>query len=79
MWFLLVPILYRPSMVPAAIETVQTYEPVGLVVGQFRAVLYRGSVDEWHLMVLMLVSCTAVFLIAHAIFRRYSAHLPKDV
>jgi lipopolysaccharide transport system permease protein len=79
MWFLLVPILYRPNMVPAAIETVQTYEPVGLVVGQFRAVLYRGEIDEPHLLVLMLLVCTAVFLIALGLFRRFSTQLPKDV
>jgi ABC-type polysaccharide/polyol phosphate export permease len=79
MWFLLVPILYRPNMVPKAIENIQTYEPVGLVVGQFRAVLYRGTIDEPHLLVLMLVTCAAVFLVSHAIFRRFTVDLAKDV
>jgi lipopolysaccharide transport system permease protein len=79
MWFFLVPILYRPNMVPAAIETVQTYEPVGLVVGQFRAVLYRGEIDDPFRLVLMLLVSIAVFLISLAVFRRFSSQLPKDV
>jgi ABC-type polysaccharide/polyol phosphate export permease len=79
MWFLLVPILYRPNMVPKAIEQFQTYEPVGLVVGQFRAVLYRGTIDEPFKLVLMLVSCAAVFLISHAVFTRFTVDLAKDV
>ena len=79
MWFFLIPILYRPNMVPAAIETVQTYEPVGLVVGQFRAVLYRGEIDEPFRLVLMLLLSIAVFLISLMVFRRYSTQLPKDV
>ena len=79
MWFFLVPILYRPNMVPKAIEAVQSYEPVGLVVGQFRAVLYRGEIDEPFKLVLMLVVSIAVFLICLALFGRYSTQLPKDV
>lgn len=79
MWFLLIPILYRPNMVPAAIETVQSYEPVGLIVGQFRAVLYRGEIDEPFRLVLMLILSVAVFLISLAVFRRFSTQLPKDV
>jgi ABC-type polysaccharide/polyol phosphate export permease len=79
MWFLLIPILYRPNMVPAAIEAVQSWEPVGLVVGQFRAVLYRGEIDEPFKLVLMVILSIAVFLVSLSIFRRFSTQLPKDV
>lgn len=79
MWFLLIPILYRPNMVPAAIEAVQSWEPVGLVVGQFRAVLYKGEIDEPFKLVLMVIVSVAVFLVALSVFRRFSTQLPKDV
>jgi lipopolysaccharide transport system permease protein len=79
MWFLLIPILYRPNMVPAAIEAVQSWEPVGLVVGQFRAVLYKGEIDEPFKLVLMVILSIAVFLVALSVFRRFSTQLPKDV
>jgi lipopolysaccharide transport system permease protein len=77
-WFFLVPIVYLPAMAPESVRTLQSVDPMGLVVAQFRAVLYEGSVDVTQMAATLLL-CTAIFLLSLAVFRRYSADLPKDV
>jgi lipopolysaccharide transport system permease protein len=78
-WFFLVPILYRPQMTPESVEFLQSIEPVSLIVTQFRAVLYRGTVGHVDDLMLMFVICIAVLVVCLAGFRRFSHQLPKDI
>jgi lipopolysaccharide transport system permease protein len=78
-WFFLVPIVYRPRMVPRAAEVVQSFDPVTMIVGQFRAVLYRGHIEDPVGLVLMLLVCGVVFCAALLLFRRLAPQLAKDI
>lgn len=78
-WFFLVPIVYRPAMAPKSVHFLRSIDPMNLIVGQMRSVLFFGRIDEPVQLVTMLVSCTGLFLVALAVFRKSSANLAKDV
>jgi lipopolysaccharide transport system permease protein len=78
-WFFLVPIVYRPDMVPDQLQFLRSVDPMNIIVGQFRYVLYGGFVARPAHVVYMLVVCAALFLVSLAIFRRFSPDLPRDI
>lgn len=78
-WFFLIPIVYRRGMAPPGLAFLTSVDPMNLIVGQFRAVLYYRQIREPGHLVLMLGVCVALFLLCVAVFRRYSKHLAEDV
>lgn len=78
-WFFLIPIVYRPRMAPEGLWFLRSIDPMNLIVGQFRDILYFGSISRPGHMVLMLVVCLVLFLGSLAIFGRFSGQLAKDV
>lgn len=78
-WFFLVPIVYRRAMAPESLAFLSSVDPMNLIVGQFRAVLYHGKIDRPDHLVLMLALSGGLFVACWAIFRRFSKHLPEDV
>ncbi|HAS09434.1 MAG TPA: hypothetical protein DCS55_02775 [Acidimicrobiaceae bacterium] len=78
-WFFLLPIVYRPQMVPEGLQFLQSTDPMNMIVGQFRDVLYYGSVSRPGHMALMLIVSAVFFVVCTAVFRRCSGELPKDL
>jgi ABC-type polysaccharide/polyol phosphate export permease len=52
---------------------------MNMIVGQFRYVLYHGHVFRPAHVVLMLLACSAAFLVSLAVFRRAARNLPKEI
>ena len=78
-WFFLVPIVYRPSMAGPTLLQLRSIDPMNMIVGQFRYVLVYGDVLRPVHVVLMLVVCTAVFLVALGGFRWAMRDVAKEV
>lgn len=78
-WFFLVPIVYRTRMAPGGLHFLESVEPMNLIVGQMRSILYFGRVDEPIKMVLMVTITAALFTVTLIAFRRLATDLPKDV
>jgi lipopolysaccharide transport system permease protein len=78
-WFFLVPIVYRPRMAPGGARFLRSVDPMNMIVGQMRDVLYFGRLSRpWHLVLMLLVSA-AVLAVSITVFRRFSTNLAKDV
>jgi lipopolysaccharide transport system permease protein len=77
-WFFFVPIVYRPEMAPETVRNLQSLDPMGMIVEQFRAILYHGAITNWGRLVATLLLCVVLFSLALAWFRRFSRDLPKD-
>ena len=78
-WFFFVPIVYRTRMAPTSLRFLQSVDPMNLIVGQMRSILYFGRVDEPIKMALMVALTATLFTLTVALFRRFAADLPKDV
>lgn len=78
-WFFLVPIVYRPRMAPGGARFLRSVDPMNMVVGQMRDILYFGRLSRPGHLVLMLLVSAAVFVASIALFRRFSTNLAKDV
>src|SRR4051794_18759131 len=78
-WFFLVPIVYRPEMTPSRIRVLRSVDPMNLIVGQFRDVLYFGHVSHPLHMVETLAMAVGLFAVSLVVFRRLAVNLPKDV
>ena len=78
-WFFLVPIVYRPAMVPDTLRFLRSVDPVNMIVGQFRDVLYHGHVSRPLHMVLMVVVCSTSFVVSLVLFRHVGRELAKDI
>jgi ABC-type polysaccharide/polyol phosphate export permease len=78
-WFFLVPIVYRPRMAPSGVRWLQSVDPVGRIVREFREVLFFGRVGRPSDLLLMSVACAFVFVASLVVFRRLSVNLPKDL
>jgi ABC-type polysaccharide/polyol phosphate export permease len=78
-WFFIVPIVYRQEMAPRSMQFLRSIDPMNMIVGQFRAVLYHGRIARPAHVVLMLATCVAVFVVSIVAFRRWSPSLPRDV
>ena len=78
-WFFLLPILYRPAMVPGPMRLMRFADPMSMVVTSFRDVLYRGQAPAPLTSVGLVVVAACVFVVVAKIFRGESVDLAKDV
>src|SRR5581483_10260798 len=53
-WFFLIPIVYRPDMVRGKLRALRSIDPMNMIVGQFRDILYYGHFSRPRNSVLML-------------------------
>src|SRR4051812_42608219 len=78
-WFFLVPIVYQHNMAPKRIRVLRSIDPMNLIIGQFRDVLYYGRISHPGHMGVMLVVSASAFVVSLMVFRRLAVDLPKDV
>lgn len=78
-WFFLVPIVYRPDMAGEIGRVLRSIDPINMIVGQFRAILYWGHISRPLHMVLMVVASSAAFALSLTIFNRLSSEVPKEL
>ena len=78
-WFFLIPIVYRHEMTPEGLSFLDSVDPMNMIVGQMRAVLYYREIARPLHMIWMLVACVLLFWICRAVFRRLSHNLPQDI
>lgn len=78
-WFFLIPILYTQPMAPRRFSFLQSVDPMNLIIGQFRAVLYFGRIERPAHMAWMVILSTALFAVCLALFRRFSKHVAEDL
>ncbi len=78
-WFFLVPIVYRQDMVTGRLGVLRSVDPMNLIVGQFRDILYWGQVSRPGHLLLMLVLCAGSLVISLTVFRRFAPQIPKEV
>jgi len=78
-WFFLVPIVYRPDMAGEIGEVLRSVDPINMIVGQFRAILYWGYISRPLHMVLMVFASSAAFVISLVIFTRVAPEVPKEL
>jgi lipopolysaccharide transport system permease protein len=78
-WFFLVPIVYRPAMAKGAVRSLRRVDPMNMLVGVFRDVLYQGHLSRPLNTVLIVFICAAFFVVCLAIFRHFAVNLPRDV
>lgn len=78
-WFFLVPVVYSAAMVSPRLRVLRSIDPMNMIVGQFRDVLYYGHLSRPLHLVLMAVVCVAFFLTCLTVFRRFARDLPRDV
>lgn len=78
-WFFLVPIVYQQQMLSHRLLFLRSIDPLNLIVGEFRNILYDGDLPHpLHSVVVLLVS-GGLLLLATSLINRVSAALPKDV
>jgi lipopolysaccharide transport system permease protein len=78
-WFFIVPIVYRPRMAPGGTRFLRSVDPMNMIVGQMRDILYFGRLSRPGHLALMLLVSAAVLAASIAVFRRFSTNLAKDV
>ncbi|MEN3313906.1 MAG: lipopolysaccharide transport system permease protein [Acidimicrobiaceae bacterium] len=78
-WFFLVPVVYSPDMVHARLRALRSIDPMNMIVGQFRDLLYYRHVSRPLHMGLMVAVCVAFFGVCLMVFRGFAADLPRDV
>jgi ABC-type polysaccharide/polyol phosphate export permease len=78
-WFFLIPIVYRNTMTPKSLSFLESVDPMNMIVGQMRAVLYYGRIARPLHMIWMVVACTLLFSVSLAVFRRFAQELPQDI
>ncbi len=78
-WFFLIPIVYRPDMVKGNLRILRSIDPMNMIVGQMRDVLYYGHFSRPLNSSLMLAVCGIVFGASVLLFRRVAPVLARDV
>jgi ABC-type polysaccharide/polyol phosphate export permease len=78
-WFFLLPIVYRPNMVPHTLHFLRSVDPMNIVIAEFREVLYGRHFTRPAHLVEMFALCAVLFVLCLSLFRRLSVDLPKDV
>lgn len=78
-WFFLVPIVYRPEMARGWLRALRSLDPVNMIVGQFRDILFWQKLSSpWHTALMGLLS-GGFFVMSLGVFRHFAADLPKEV
>ncbi len=78
-WFFLIPIVYRHDMTPEPLAFLDSVDPMNMIVGQMRAVLYYREIIRPLHMVWMVAACILLFWGCLKLFRRFSRTLPQDI
>lgn len=78
-WFFLIPIVYRHEMTPEPLSFLDSVDPMNMIVGQMRAVLYYQQIFRPLHIVWMVVACMLLFAACLTVFRRFSRTLPQDI
>jgi ABC-type polysaccharide/polyol phosphate export permease len=78
-WFFLVPIVYRPDMTNGWLLGLRSIDPMNMLVGEFREVLYNGWIALPTHWIWVTAVIFTIFLTCWSIFKRASAELPKNV
>ncbi|HEX3606336.1 MAG TPA: hypothetical protein VH134_10470, partial [Candidatus Dormibacteraeota bacterium] len=77
-WSFLLPIVYQHEAFPA-MRALRYVDPMNIILGQFRDILYYGHISRpGHLLLMMAVS-TGALVTTLVAFRRLTRHLAKDV
>jgi ABC-type polysaccharide/polyol phosphate export permease len=66
-------------MLGSQLHFLQSVDPVNVIVGQFREILYSGRVARPAHLVQMIVVCLVCYLAARTLFRRFTRELPLRV
>jgi hypothetical protein len=66
-------------MAPDSMLFLRSVDPMNMIIGQYRDILYYGDIHRWDHLALMLVVCVVFFLGSGVIFRRLGRDLSKDV
>lgn len=77
-WFFLVPIVYTHEMVTGWPRILRSVDPMNLIVGEFRDILYWHHLSRPVHMVVMLVLSACSMAVSLAVFGHFSARLPKE-
>jgi lipopolysaccharide transport system permease protein len=78
-WFFIVPIVYRPDQAGQIGTVLRSIDPMNMIIGQIRDILYYGHLSRPGHTVLMLIVCTMVFVVANVIFNRVSPQFAKEL
>jgi ABC-type polysaccharide/polyol phosphate export permease len=78
-WFFLIPIVYRPEMVGPTLRSLRSVDPMNMIVGQLRDLLYYGQFSRPFNSAVMVAVCVACFAVSLMLFRRAAPVLPRDV
>ena len=78
-WFFLVPIVYSHEMTPGPARILRSIDPMNMIVGQFRDILYWGHVSQPAHMAVTLVFCALLCFGSVTVFRSLTKDLAKDV
>ena len=78
-WFFFVPIVYRPEQAGSISTVLRSVDPMNMIIGQFRDVLYFGHLSRPSHTVLMVIVCGMSFVIANMIFQRIAPEIPKEL
>ena len=78
-WFFLIPIVYRPTMVGPTLRSLRSVDPMNMIVGQMRDLLYYDHFSRPLNSALMLGVCAVIFAVCLGVFRRVAPLLPRDV
>lgn len=79
LWFFLVPVVYRQNMVPHQLLVLRSIDPMNMIVGSFRQVLYNGRLTRPLHLALMEIICVVAFSLSLIAFSYLSRDLAKDI
>lgn len=78
-WFFLLPVVYSREMAGDRLQFLRSVDPMNMIVGQFRDILYYGQVSQPSRMAAMFAICVAFAAASLAGFRHFAPALPRDV
>lgn len=78
-WFFLVPIVYQQRMLSHRLLFTRSIDPLNLIVGEFRDVLYDGHLARPLHDVIVLGASAILLFLATSLLKRASSSLPKDI
>lgn len=78
-WFFLVPIVYQQNTLSRGLLFMRSVDPLNLIIGEFRSVLYYGKAAQPLHQIIVLFATAGLLMLATAMIGRISSSLPKDV
>lgn len=78
-WFFLLPIVYPQSMLGAGLSVLKSFDPMSLIIGEFRYALAEGRIVHPLHVVEVLLLALVFFAACLTFFRRFAAQVPKVI